>query len=123
MIAGPIRGFAGAGAFLAANGTGGAIGELLLWAGVLIGAALVILPVFLYVRRLAQRERPTPSPFTLEGLEEMRSAGQISPEEFAELRRRLLGARPGPDSSSSGPTGDDDEGKADAEGTQASEEK
>ena len=40
MIAGPIRGFAGAGAFLAANGTGGAIGELLLWAGVLIGAAL-----------------------------------------------------------------------------------
>jgi len=88
-----------------------------------VGGALMvgIVALGLGVRWLRRRFHPTAgqqlrrgSGFTMEELEDMRSGGKISPEEFRSLRRKLFGLDsprgPADNSASSAPRRDDDDG-------------
>jgi uncharacterized protein YneF (UPF0154 family) len=67
---------------------------LLLYAGVLLGVAIVMILGTFAARRWRQRlldSQQTP-PFTLQDLRDMKASGQITEEEFRAMRAALLGA-------------------------------
>ncbi len=84
-----------------------------------IGSLMILLLLVAYVlmsrlrRRALEDTSESAPPFTMEGLENMRSSGQISDEEYRRLRRQVLGIDAGDGSSSSGPA-DGDDGQTDS---------
>ena len=71
--------------------------EVLIWSAVALAAVVVLGLVVLAAKRFyvkSLHDGPQQQDFTLESLERLRDAGEISREEFARLRRARLGLPP-----------------------------
>jgi len=70
------------------------VGQVLVWAAVLLAAILLLGVLVLGLRRVTTQRRSADSTegFSIEQLESLRRNGQVSDEEFKRLRRALLGA-------------------------------
>lgn len=67
-------------------------GEIFLWVGILLGAALLGSVIILFVRSrlMARGDADAPHGSLMDQLREMRDRGDMSPEEFEATRRRII---------------------------------
>lgn len=80
----------------AANGGSEAAADIWLWGGVLIGVAAVALVLMLLARRrLFHAGKGTPEAWTLQDLRQLHASGQLTDEEYANLRAQILAATGG----------------------------
>ena len=90
--------------------------DIVLWGGLVLVAAVLVGLVMLWLRRKFREEDAGPaSAFSMSSLEQMRSRGEITDEEFKALRRRVLGLHEESEAeagASSEPPADDDEREA-----------
>lgn len=65
--------------------------DILLWAGLLIGAIVVMLGVIAWIRRrLRSTSHPSTPPFTLHDLRSLHAQGRLTDEEFERAKHALL---------------------------------
>lgn len=87
------------------SGSGGAIADILLWSGLLIGAFVLLVAIAAWIkRRLRAPTDADGAPFTLHELRTLHAKGSLSDEEFERAKAALLGSRIGKARGSAGDT-------------------
>ena len=82
----------------------------LIWSAILIGAVLIGVFIVSRVRRMIdpREENQAPDGFTLHGLRQLRSSGQITEEEFQRAREALIERVKSSATPDAGPQAEDD---------------
>lgn len=75
---------------LAQSGQSEAVGQIVLWVGVMVGALVVLAVVLMALRRRLLAPARAPEAGMFDHLRRMRQEGSITPEEYDAIRQRIV---------------------------------